>query len=644
MISKVDSQARWMLPAVAVILIASVLILPAPVSAATAACPTSIPDAGFTDLAGYSATAREAVNCIAFYDLAAGIGGGQFGPALQVTRAQMAIFLAAVLETRGVTLDFSEFGFTDLAGLSTSARSAIHAIANAGITAGIGGGRYGPNLTVPRWQMAIFLAATLEELGITLDTSEFGFGDLAGLSTTARRSVNAIANAGISVGTGGGLFVPVLPVTRVQMALFLAATLDEGGVEPVIVPAPTVYGDLITDFSKAGKWFEYADRSAGKLVVVDTEATDNFSFDGLTATQVAFFDEISTGDAVSVSGTRYSLTNKEPSDYTSGPVDNVGAGGVFDWVEPLSGLVLNHFDPVSPAAGFTIFMADGKQTSLGAFGDDLQAGDQVSISGGDGSAVTKLRTAHLVNVVVGGRLTGFIPGVSISIDGYSDVFPIADGDTLTVDGDKADTAVEFTAEATVDDRVTYGMKNGLVTATMTNAAHPVQTGFALANLAPGSDFDFDDGGTLVEVDLTAIDRFFVDGIVVVLTEFQDDLTPGDTIEYQEEDGVVKKATELKLKNVAGLSRRVVTDIDTATLDITVEFTKGGPPSEDIEYDSLTPVGLAGTGVFKYYVEGVQVSRADWEVDLAAYLAAPSITPTVSVSVSGGDIIWSAYDR
>jgi hypothetical protein len=245
-------------------------------------------------MAGYSTTAQDAVDCIAYYGVTAGIGGGLYGPAQDVSRVQMAIFLASVLETGGETLDTTAFGFTDIGTLSTVAQDAINAIANAGVTAGVGGGLYDPAGNVPRWQMAFFLSAALGELGVTLDTTAFGFTDIGTLSTAAQDAINGIANAGVSAGIGGGLFAPMADVTRVQMALFLAATMDEAGIMPsgVTVSAESVTPN--TDQSVTITVSVVADNLPVEGQRVDIFVAEEFNANGSVKTYAAD-DELGGG-------------------------------------------------------------------------------------------------------------------------------------------------------------------------------------------------------------------------------------------------------------------------------------------------------------------------------------------------------------
>lgn len=144
-----------------------------------------------------------------------GFGDGTFGPQLPIRRDQMASFLAAALELEPAADDPS---FSDTVGNTHEGN--IGAIAAAGVTQGLGGGLYGPELNVGRDQMASFLAA-----GFDLEASDDAptFADIAG--NTHESNIRAIAEARITGGVGGGNYGPDQEVTRGQMATFIARAL-----------------------------------------------------------------------------------------------------------------------------------------------------------------------------------------------------------------------------------------------------------------------------------------------------------------------------------------------------------------------------------------------------------------------------------
>ncbi|HKZ28721.1 MAG TPA: S-layer homology domain-containing protein, partial [Acidimicrobiia bacterium] len=240
-------------------------------AAATAACPATTPSAGFTDIGGLSADAVDSINCIAFYNITKGTSATTYSPAANVARWQMALFLTRQATAHGVTLPSgADQGFTDLASLSAEATTAVNQLKQLAITTGTTATTYDPFGSVSRWQMALFITRLVTAAGITLPSgADQGFTDLAGLSAAAVTAVNQLKQLAISTGTSATTFDPFANVSRWQMALFLARTLQAGGV----VPPGT--GSIVT--AVAAPDVSYADTAAGKVVKVTTKVTDKFS-------------------------------------------------------------------------------------------------------------------------------------------------------------------------------------------------------------------------------------------------------------------------------------------------------------------------------------------------------------------------------
>ena len=113
--------------------------------------------------------------------------------------------------------NFQGAWFEDIIG--SPYRGDILWIANAGISAGCGIERFCPKGTVTREQMASFLARALH---LPVATRDWFTDD----STTDHEGdINRVAQAGITGGCGAGRFCPKSPVTREQMASFLARAL-----------------------------------------------------------------------------------------------------------------------------------------------------------------------------------------------------------------------------------------------------------------------------------------------------------------------------------------------------------------------------------------------------------------------------------
>ena len=122
-------------------------------------------------------------------------------------------------------------GFNDMAG--SFAEDAANCLAHYGITKGTSEGAFSPSASVPRLQMALFLARAAGPAGITLPVaSDQGFTDIDGYTGEIQDAINQVAKLGIMDGRSDEMFSPSGMVTRQDMAVHLAAFLDEAVVGP----------------------------------------------------------------------------------------------------------------------------------------------------------------------------------------------------------------------------------------------------------------------------------------------------------------------------------------------------------------------------------------------------------------------------
>ena len=100
-------------------------------------------------------------------------------------------------------------------------RSAVERLASRGVVQGAPDGAYRPAVPVTRGQMAAFLA---RGFALPAPAGPAPFTDLG--DTVHHEAVAQVWEAGIAGGTGDGRFQPHAPVTRGQMATFLARALS----------------------------------------------------------------------------------------------------------------------------------------------------------------------------------------------------------------------------------------------------------------------------------------------------------------------------------------------------------------------------------------------------------------------------------
>jgi subtilisin-like proprotein convertase family protein len=100
------------------------------------------------------------INQISLEGITAGCGGGNFCPASPVLREQMAVFLLLTLEGTGYTPPSCTMPMFGDVPCTSPYAIWINELARRGITGGCGGGNYCPALNVTREQMAVFLSVT----------------------------------------------------------------------------------------------------------------------------------------------------------------------------------------------------------------------------------------------------------------------------------------------------------------------------------------------------------------------------------------------------------------------------------------------------------------------------------------------------
>jgi len=180
------------------------------------------PDLGdpFTDVSPTS-FARSDVTCIFALGVTTGTSATTYSPANPVTREQMAAFLARLYRKLDGTCPAGTDPFTDVPA-GSFARADISCLFQLNVTGGTTATTYSPANPVTREQMAAFLSRLWQRaLGKTCATSGDPFTDVPPTSF-ARADVSCIWSLGITGGTSPTTYSPADPVTREQMAAFLA--------------------------------------------------------------------------------------------------------------------------------------------------------------------------------------------------------------------------------------------------------------------------------------------------------------------------------------------------------------------------------------------------------------------------------------
>jgi hypothetical protein len=200
-----------------------VQVHPGPRSIASA-CPTGrVPDDGLTDVPSTNVHGP-AIECMVWWEIARGVTASQYAPSGTVTRAQMASFIARMIDSTGRALPPGSDAFPDDNGSPHEAN--INRLAKADIVTGRADGTYGPDLPVTRAQMATFLVrayAYIANAALTAAVGPDAFPDVSG--NPHESNINDAAQAGFLAGRADGTYGPDLSVQRDQMASFLARVL-----------------------------------------------------------------------------------------------------------------------------------------------------------------------------------------------------------------------------------------------------------------------------------------------------------------------------------------------------------------------------------------------------------------------------------
>lgn len=210
-------------------------------------CPLGqIAYSGFADVPAGS-THASAVDCVVHWQITNGRTAGSYDPLTPVTRAQMASFIARLIDQASGYLpgaggyDY----FNDDNG--TIHELNINRLAAAGIVGGKSPSTYDPSGYVTRAQMAAFLTRAYDYRAMQHGANElYARDDFFADDETSplQDEINKAATAGFTGGYDDGTYRPGGQVRRDQMASFLARVLDlavEQGMTslpPAPAPAP----------------------------------------------------------------------------------------------------------------------------------------------------------------------------------------------------------------------------------------------------------------------------------------------------------------------------------------------------------------------------------------------------------------------
>jgi len=170
-----------------------------------------------SDLFGHWSTSM--VLALEAWGLVSGDESGRFLPDTPMSRAQLAKFLTVGLgyEKTAKELRQQPSRYADVPAWHW-ARGFIEALAEIGITEGYPGGRFGPNDSVTRAQLAVVAVRTLglADQARLSSTESTRYDDDADIPSWARGAINVALNQGIMTGLPDGEFRPNREVTRAE--------------------------------------------------------------------------------------------------------------------------------------------------------------------------------------------------------------------------------------------------------------------------------------------------------------------------------------------------------------------------------------------------------------------------------------------
>ena len=231
-------------------------------------------DAGFTDVPEGHTNADD-IDCIAYYTITKGTTATTYSPLMSVTREQMALFLTRLAGKVGIemAMDSMDTGFTDIGDLSEESQTAIGQLKDLGITKGTSDTTYSPADPVTRGQMALFIARLMDNMTPMADgkiglssTTQYGytpsdvaknkddksigtpFMDISGETPKEQYdAVTRLYELGVATGVSDTSYEPDANITRAAMAGFMAAAMDHSNLRPsglsIQANEATVWGD-----------------------------------------------------------------------------------------------------------------------------------------------------------------------------------------------------------------------------------------------------------------------------------------------------------------------------------------------------------------------------------------------------------------
>lgn len=162
---------------------------------------------------GQNHWAAKYISSMAAKGIILGTGDERFSPASNITRGQVAVLLARILDLKSS----GQHQFADVSAASWYGE-AVLALADAGIVQGANG-KFNPAAEISRQDLAVMLARALAYAGITPSgQTSATYKDQDLIAGYAAKAVEQMASAGLMNGTGELRFNPTAQATRAEVA------------------------------------------------------------------------------------------------------------------------------------------------------------------------------------------------------------------------------------------------------------------------------------------------------------------------------------------------------------------------------------------------------------------------------------------
>ena len=199
----------------------------------------------FKDIAGH--WAREDIEFTVSRGLFSGISNTTFSPNTAMTRGMIVTALGRLANAD--VGDYAKSNFTDVKN-DAYYMGYIEWASNNGIVNGVGGGKFAPDQSITREQMAVIMLNYAKAIGFTLPKvqTENTFADNAKISAYAKDAVKQMQMAGVISGKNGNLYDPQGTATRAEVSAVLRRYVE------LAISSDTMQGWTRND---SGQWMYY---------------------------------------------------------------------------------------------------------------------------------------------------------------------------------------------------------------------------------------------------------------------------------------------------------------------------------------------------------------------------------------------------